>query len=143
MYMKNQESEITKTWNFNISKISEEDKIACLKIYHGEDWYNSHINTHKADIENEESFAFMELNALFVNDLIHPGEEPVTFSNNEVKKLLTVFVYHDLKLSDRIKQYYLEVEGESAFDLVSRNENEKVMQIMRKYNFWVNSNLSS
>lgn len=137
MKNKSEQSDKAKTWDFNVSKISEENKTTCLKIFHGEEWYNSNINTNRDDIENEESYAFIELNALLANDLIHAGEEPVTFSNNETRNLLTVFVYHDLKLSERVSQYYMEVDGESAFDMVTRGENEAVMKLMSKYNFWI------
>lgn len=132
MKTENEMIEKAKNWNFSIEKLSAVDKEYCLRQFHGDCF---------AELDDEDklgtaAIAFLELNALIANGLLKKGEETYIMSNNLEKKLLTVFTHKEIKVSEDIIEHYLDVNGESEYDMVQRDENADIQAILSKYIFW-------
>lgn len=122
-------------WKFNFNAVSEADREALLRSYHGDQYYES---TDSETLFSSDAMFYFELNALIANGLIKTGFEEFIDENSGVTRhYYEVFTLNGLKLSDEFVDYYLNREDdECPANVVDAETNEDIHEILSKYRFW-------
>lgn len=133
--MRKENDEKAMQWKFDFNAISEEDKETILRVFHGDNWYETAA---KEDVLTNEAICFTELNALIAHGLLKTDiTEYLNNVTQEKRKTLQVYTHESLVMSDEIvEHYFMKGDGESEADNVDADTNSKIQEILLKYRFW-------
>lgn len=128
-------SQRAKTWKFDFQKLNEAHKEQCLRLFHGDEWYEDRLKNNTEDLYTQQFYAFCEVNALIANVLIRASLLPYEKGGVDID-FEAVSTYRGLKISEDVQACIWSDDGEAEVDNFNFLRNEKVEDIMKEYIFW-------